>query len=159
MKTLLKSNTKLFHFFEVSCTGFWPVCLVKWKAPSPLICMGCKLHWGQAMWTTFSSCLYLGHILHGSKSARWIWKHLEQQVVCDEGDVVEAEVVEDIEVAVVDTDIKDVTTAVEVDVEDIEGVVEVVAQEPGLITPSMVMRNYYLRIFLMDPPWYDVLKW
>ena len=79
-------------------------------------------------------------------------------MVCDEGDVVEAEVVEDIEVAVVDTDIKDVTTAVEVDVEDIEVVVEVVAQEPGLITPSMVMRNYYQRILLMDPPWYDVLK-
>lgn len=79
-------------------------------------------------------------------------------MVCDVGDVVEAEVVEDIEVAVVDTDIKHVTTAVEVDVEDIEGVVEVVAQEPGLITPLMVMRNYYQRIFLMDPPWYDVLK-
>ena len=80
-------------------------------------------------------------------------------MVCDVGDVVEAEVVEDTEVAVVDTDIKHVTTAVEVDVEDIEGVVEVVAQEPGLITPLMVMRNYYQRIFLMDPPWYDVLKW
>ena len=80
-------------------------------------------------------------------------------MVCDEGDVVEAEVVEDIEVAVVDTDIKDVTTAIEVDVEDIEGVVEVVAQEPGLITPSMVTRNYYQRILLTDPPWYDVLKW
>lgn len=79
-------------------------------------------------------------------------------MVCDVGDVVEAEVVEDTEVAVVDTDIKHVTTAVEVDVEDIEGVVEVVAQEPGLITPLMVMRNYYQRIFLMDPPWYDVLK-
>ena len=77
-------------------------------------------------------------------------------MVCDEEDVVEAEVVEDIEVAVVDTDIKDVTTAVEVDVEDIEGVVEVVAQEPGLITPLMVMRNYYQRILLMDPPWYDI---
>ena len=75
-------------------------------------------------------------------------------MVCDEGDVVEAEVVEDIEVAVVDTDIKDVTTAIEVDVEDIE----VVAQEPGSITPLMVMRNYYQRILLMDPPWYDVLK-
>ena len=79
-------------------------------------------------------------------------------MVCDEGDVVEAEVVEDIEVAVVDTDIKDVTTAIEVDVEDIEGVVEVVAQEPGSITPSMLMRNYYQRILPMDPPWYDVLK-
>lgn len=77
-------------------------------------------------------------------------------MVCDEGDVVEAEVVGDTEVAVVDTDIKDGTTAVEVDVEDIEGVVEVVAQEPGLITPSMVMRNYYQRILLMDPPWYDI---
>lgn len=75
-------------------------------------------------------------------------------MVCDEGDVVEAEVAEDIEVAVVDTDIKDVTTAIEVDVEDIE----VVAQEPGSITPLMVMRNYYQRILLMDPPWYDVLK-
>ena len=79
-------------------------------------------------------------------------------MVCDEEGVVEAEVVGDIEVAVADTDIKDVTTTVEVDVEDIEGVVEVVAQEPGLITPSMVMRNYYQRILLMDPPWYDVLK-
>lgn len=79
-------------------------------------------------------------------------------MVCDVGGVVEAEVVEDTEVAVVDTDIKHVTTAVEVDVEDIEGVVEVVAQEPGLITPLMVMRNYYQRIFLMDPPWYVVLK-
>ena len=60
--------------------------------------------------------------------------------------------------AVVDTDIKDVTTAIEVDVEDIGGVVEVVAQEPGSITPSMLMRNYFQRILLMDPPWYDVLK-
>lgn len=79
-------------------------------------------------------------------------------MVCDEGDVVEAEVVGDTEVAVVDTDIKDGTTAVEVDVEDIEGVVEVVAQEPGLITPSMVMRNYYQRILLMDPPWLEMQK-